>query len=221
MKKIRLLSAFGLSEQASWIAIGVVISALVGISMMANFFGEFGGHWLGFVFFGVAFAVAYFYNFRSKNLAFNPTPVGAKKYLISIAPSNTGLLNKIIGLYSDLVHIYFIYDGSSKIDDIKQAIQHDKRYILKKVKSTIKPENIIAVFDEILEELKEFLAQEDDIVIEVTAGLTMSSITLYQLGKTKNIDVSCNISQYDERNQPIPNSGVATRIAFDLKTQEQ
>lgn len=220
MKKIKLLSAFGLSERAPTIAILVVLIALMGIGMTADLIAGEDRQWIGIIFLILSFAIYSFYNYRSRNLKFKPTAVGKdKKYLISIIPSNINLLNSIGTHYENLEKIYFIRDNySSKgLDEVKEKIKQEKIYSKEKflkVKSINEPENIISSFDDIMEDLSD--VDKDDILIEVTSGQTLSSLTLYRLGLLRHIDISCLISKYDDDNKIIENSAVANLIKFNI-----
>jgi hypothetical protein len=167
---------------------------------------------------GASFGLYLFFNYRSRNLAFNPSPVDAnKKYLISVIPSSINLLESILTSYPNLEKIYFIYDNFLTASKIKKRIKSQKLYSkakFLKVKSTNEPNNIISSFDDIMQELDD--VQKSDILIEVTSGQTLSSLTLYNLGKIYDINVSCLISKYDDDNKVIPNSAVANLVKFDL-----
>jgi hypothetical protein len=54
-------------------------------------------------------------------------------------------------------------------------------------------------------------------LIEATSGQSLSSITLYNLGKLYDIRVSCLISKYDNDNKVIPNSAAANFVKFDMR----
>ncbi|MDR2099881.1 MAG: hypothetical protein LBP40_03510 [Campylobacteraceae bacterium] len=223
--KIKLLSAFGLPEKAPIIAVLAVFSALMGLGMTADLIAGENRQWIGLILLAAAFGVYLFFNYKSRNLTFKPSPVDTnKKYLISIIPSNMSLLNSIKKYYPNLQKIYFIHDNFSndKVNEVKKEIKNDKslysqaKYL--KVKSIQEPKNIISSFDDILDELKNDSAENDDILVEVTSGQTLASLTLYHLSILYKIDVACLVSKYDESNQVIDNSTVPTTIKFDLKT---
>ncbi|MDR1912830.1 MAG: hypothetical protein LBQ52_10870 [Helicobacteraceae bacterium] len=223
MKKIKLLSAFGLSEKASIAAIAVVLSALMGIGMTADLIAGEDRQWIGLMLLLVSFLIYIFHNYRSRNLSFKPILVSKeKKYLISIIPSNINLLNSIAANYKNLEKIYLIKDNYSNknIDEVKEKIKQEKIYSKEnflKVKSINEPENIISSFDDILEDLSE--AKRDNILIEVTSGQTLASLTLYHLGQLYGIDVSCLISKYNDENKVIGNSAVANLVKFNHELQ--
>jgi len=222
MTKIKLLSALGLHEHAPVISIIAVISLLMGIGMTADWIAGDDRQWIGFFLVGVPFASYMWINYRSRNLSFEAIKVeGDKKYLIAIIPSNIGLLEIITKPHPNLEKIYFMYDNFSneKIVEVKNLIKQDKRCIQDSflyLESLQNPKNMIASFESILEHLKNFDAKNDEILIEVTTGQTLSSLTLYELGKLKKIDVSCSISQYNAQNSPIQNSAVPYKIEFDF-----
>ncbi|MDR0407647.1 MAG: hypothetical protein LBH45_01840 [Campylobacteraceae bacterium] len=220
MTKIRLLSAFGLSEKASVIAIFVVLLALMGIGMTADLIAGEDRQWIGLIFLFTSFGIYLFFNYKSRNLSFNPSPVDTnKKYFISIIPSNINLLNSIKSSYENLKKVYFIYDDFSneKINEVKREIEKNKQFYSAakylKVKSTNEPKNIISSFDDIMQELED--VEKSDILIDITSGQTLSSLTLYNLGKLYNISVSCLISKYDNNNKVLANSTFAYLIKFD------
>jgi hypothetical protein len=223
MKKIKLLSAFGLSERASIVAILVVFSAFMGIGMTADLIAGENRQWIGPLLLAASFLIYICYNYRSRNLKFKPTAVSKeKKYLISIIPSNINLLNSIVSHYSNLEKIYLIRDNYSNknIDEVKEKIKREKIYSKEKflkVKSINNPENIISSFDDIMEDLSD--VKNDDILIEVTSGQTLSSLTLYHLGELHGIELSCLISKYDDDNKVIENSTVANLVKFNLSSK--
>lgn len=222
LKKVKLLSAFGLSEKASVVAIFAVLFALMGIGMTADLIAGDDRQWIGLILLMVSFVIYLFFNYMSRNLAFKPSLADAsKKYLISIIPSNMDLLNSLKKFYPNLQKIYFIYDNFSndKVDKVKEEIKKNKSFYSQakylKVKSTQEPKNIISSFDDILEELADSSIENRDILIEVTSGQTLASLTLYHLSMLYKIDTAYLVSKYDENNNVIKDSAVATTIKFD------
>jgi hypothetical protein len=217
-----LLSAFGLSEKASIVAILIVLSALMGVGMTADLIAGDDRQWIGLILLAGSFGTYLFFNYRSRNLTFKPLPVDrSKKYLISIIPSNIDLLNSLKKFYPNLQKIYFIHDNFSndKVDKVKEEIKKDETFYSQakylKVKSTQEPQNIISSFEDILEEFKENSIENRDILIEVTSGQTLTSLTLYYLSTQYKIEIAYLVSKYDKNNNVIKDSATATTIKFD------
>lgn len=226
MKKIKLLSAIGLNEKAPLRSIFLVILMLMGIGMTADLIAGDDRKWLGILFIAVSFGIYWWINYRSRNLSFEQSHISSeKKYLIAIIPSNIALLETIIKPYPHLKQIYFIHDNfpSDGISAVKERIKEDKRYSKASflhTKSTQNPKNIISCTEDILEDLKNFDFLKDEVVIEVTTGQTLSSLTLYEFGKLQGIDIVYNISLYDTNNLVVPNSATPYKIEFDISTHK-
>ena len=222
MTKIKLLSAFGLNEHAPKRSIFIVLLSLMGIGMTADWIAGDDRQWLGILFLFISFGVYWWTNYRSRNLKFKQEHInGEKRFLIAIIPSRLDLYHTITQSHPGLQKIYFIYDNftNDKIIEVKNTIKHDKRCsqdTFLHVASTQNPKNIISSFDSILEHLKNVDGKHDEILIEVTTGQTLSSLTLYHLGSLYNIDVSCLVSNYDEHNNVIHGSSLQHKIDFTL-----
>ncbi|OHE05236.1 SoxR reducing system RseC family protein [Sulfurimonas sp. RIFOXYB12_FULL_35_9] len=233
MKRIKLLSSIGLNEQAPFKSIilvflliiglgitGDLIVALVNYSLFGNDKEKFNfGLWTGPGLILLAFAIFWIINHRAKNLNFSPEIIEGKKYIISIMPSNIGLFETIIRSNLRFEYYYLIHDSFSNnsIEELRKYIidKYQKKCKFKKIKATQNPNNIIAVVDEILEDLKNYNANKNDIVFEITPGQTISSIALYELGRHYGIDVLSHLSHYNENGDPIENSTKAQKINFE------
>lgn len=233
MKRIKLLSSIGLNEQAPFgsiilvflliIGLGItgdLIVALVNYSLLDNGEEKFNfGLWTGPGLILLSYTIFWLINHRAKNLNFAPEIIEGKKYIISIMPSNIGLFETIIRSNPRFEYYYLIHDSFSNnnIEELRKHVidKYQKKCKFKKIKATQNPNNIIAVVDEILEDLKNYDADNNDIVFEITPGQTISSIALYELGRHHGIDVLSHLSYYNANGDPIENSTKAQKINFE------
>ncbi|MFW6308043.1 MAG: hypothetical protein ACOC08_05315 [Campylobacterales bacterium] len=211
VRRAKFYQSLGLSEKEPFYNILIALLAIMGVGMIADLLATVFGLWLGVLLIISAYVLYKFVNHRSKNLKFKPQSVEkTKTHLISILPSSEELYIKIIKPYSNLERIYLIKDKNSK----DSWLQKDSKQSLRMVKTIANPVNVISACEEILEELKAEEIDFENVVIDTTSGVALSSIALYEVGRLKKIDTTYLKSDYDRDGNRVEDSGQITKIDF-------
>lgn len=210
-RRAKFYQSLGLSEKEPFYNILIALLAIMGVGLLADLLASFFTLWVGVVLLGAAYFFYRIVNLRAKNLKFKPQSVEkTKTHLISIMPSNKDLYEKITKPYDSLKKIYLIKDASSNA----QWLEKDNKITQKKVKTTANPANIIAICEEILDEINSEEVDFENVVIDATSGITLSSIALYEVGKLKKIDTTYLKSDFDTDGRRIEGSEQITKIDF-------
>ncbi len=215
--KKHILGAVGLNEYAPVKSVLLVILFLSGIGIFTDgLMDALTSIWdfntnekyekigIGVILF---FFVYIFYHYLGRmELQVKKEPSLNKEIMITFFPSNADLLRKIISAHK-LKKIYFIKTKNFPPNDRyapcinlldKLNIEHEEFYINDKDN----PKEIKGRFDEIVE----LGLDSMQTVINITAGTSVSSIVLYELGSSQKFTVEYLQNDYDKNNQPIQNS---------------
>ena len=226
--KKHILGAIGLNEYAPVKSVLLVILFLSSIGIFAdglmdvitsiwnfNTYEKYEKIGIGLILF---FLVYIFYHYLGNmDLKIKKEPSVNKEVMITFFPSNVDLLRKIIKAHS-LKKIYFIKTKNFPPDDKyascinlldKLHIEHKEFYVNDKDN----PKEIKNRFDEIVA----FDLESTQTVVNITAGTSVSSIVLYELGSSQKFTVEYLQNDYDTNNQPIQNS--EKNYSIDIKSE--